>query len=135
MLLDFLPEALALGALLGGQSDVALLLAAMIALQNLPEGFNAFREIADATTIAAGRILAVFVAIVPLGPLMAWLGLSVFASDSPVIGVVMVFASGGILYLLFEDVAPQVPLDRAWAPPLGAVAGFAFGLAGHVVIA
>jgi len=135
LLLDFLPEALALGALLGGQPDVALLLAGMIALQNLPESFNAFREIADATGIAAGRILAVFVAIAPLGPLMALLGLHVFTPESPVIGVVMLFASGGILYLLFEDVAPLVPLDRAWAPPLGAVAGFAFGLAGHVAIA
>ena len=47
---------------------------------------------------------------------------------------IMVTAAGGILYLIFEDIAPQAPLDHAWAPPLGAVLGFALGLLGHLVI-
>lgn len=42
----------------------------------------------------------------------------------------MLTASGGILYILFEDIAPQVPIERRWLPPLGAVAGFMLGLAG-----
>ncbi len=46
----------------------------------------------------------------------------------------MMFAGGGILYLLFEDVAPQMPLERHWAPPLGAVAGCGLGLAGHLIV-
>lgn len=42
----------------------------------------------------------------------------------------MLFAAGGILYLTFQDIAPQVPLARHRGPPLGAMAGFALGLAG-----
>ena len=46
----------------------------------------------------------------------------------------MLLSAGGILYLIFEDIAPQAPLERAWAPPLGAVAGFTLGLVGHLLI-
>ena len=41
---DFLPEAIALGATFGGGHAGGTLLAILIAMQNLPEGFNAFRE-------------------------------------------------------------------------------------------
>ena len=44
MLADFLPEATALGALFAAGSGSAPLLALLIALQNLPESFNAYRE-------------------------------------------------------------------------------------------
>lgn len=47
----------------------------------------------------------------------------------------MLFAAGGILYLTFQDIAPQVRLDRHWAPPLGAVGGFLLGLAGSFIVA
>ena len=46
----------------------------------------------------------------------------------------MLFASGGILYLIFEDIAPQARLERRWSPPLGAVAGFVLGLVGHLLL-
>jgi ZIP family zinc transporter len=60
---------------------------------------------------------------------------SVLASNTAVLGAIMLFAAGGIVYLLFEDVAPQVRLERRWSPPLGAVAGFALGLAGSLATA
>ena len=41
MLTDFVPEALAMGATFPISPDAGLLLALIIALQNLPEGFNA----------------------------------------------------------------------------------------------
>ena len=44
------------------------------------------------------------------------------------VGAIMLFASGGILYLIFQDIAPQSALKRRWAPALGAVAGFAVGM-------
>ena len=47
----------------------------------------------------------------------------------------MLFASGGILYSVFQDIAPQVPLQRHWAPPLGAVAGFLLGMIGQLLTA
>ena len=69
-----------------------------------------------------------------LGPAAALLGHYVIAGFPTLLGAIMVTAAGGILYLIFEDIAPQAPLDHAWAPPLGAVLGFALGLLGHLVI-
>jgi len=46
----------------------------------------------------------------------------------------MLFASGGILYLVFQDVAPQSHLKRHWAPALGAVVGFGVGMLGQLLI-
>jgi zinc transporter, ZIP family len=134
MLMDFLPEALALGALLATQDATGLLLALLIALQNLPESFNAYRELRVIGDISPARLLLAFAALVPLGPLMAWIGF-VFVSDVPVaLGYVMVFAAGAILYLTFQDIAPQAKLRHHWAPSLGAVAGFMIGLFGYVVL-
>jgi ZIP family zinc transporter len=48
------------------------------------------------------------------------------------LGSVMLFAAGGIIYLTFEDIAPQAVLRRHWAPPLGAVAGFLLGIVGRL---
>jgi len=134
MLLDFIPEAMALGALIAGQPDVALLTAAIIALQNLPEGFSAYRELAAKGTVARRRLLLVFVLLVPIGPAAAAIGLFVLNDQPAILGLCMAFAAGGILYLLFEDVAPAAQQKNAAAPALGAVAGFALGLAGHLAI-
>lgn len=45
MLLDFIPESMALGTAFAIGSTDAALLAALITLQNIPEGFNAYREL------------------------------------------------------------------------------------------
>lgn len=45
MLLDFLPEVMALGALYLLDKQYAILLAFLIIFQNLPEGFNAYLEL------------------------------------------------------------------------------------------
>jgi ZIP family zinc transporter len=134
MLLDFAPEAMALGAALTLGRDSAVLLALLIALQNLPEGFNAFRELRAGTRMGIRRLLVLFGLLALIGPLCAAIGGLFLAELHAVLGGLMLFAAGGILYLIFQDIAPQVPLKRYWAPPLGAVAGFALGLAGHLVI-
>ncbi|MFV2053648.1 ZIP family metal transporter [Aliiroseovarius sp. YM-037] len=134
MMLDYVPEAAALGALLAYDPNTAYLLAGIIAIQNLPEGFNAYREIDASNAIPRGRLLLLFVLVVPAGPLAAWFGMEVLRDVPAVLGAIMVFASGGILYLLFEDVAPQAVLENHRAPPLGAVAGFLLGLAGHLLV-
>lgn len=132
MLLDYVPEAMALGALLSGAPEVAVLMAVLIALQNLPEGFNAFGEM-RATGAGVSHLCLLFLLMVPAGPIAAALGMFVLADFPQILGMVMLFSSGGILYLLFQDVAPQVPLANTWSPPLGAVAGFILGLAGHLM--
>jgi hypothetical protein len=50
MLMDFVPEAIALGALFGHNHRAGILLALFIGAQNLPEGFNSYHE------IVAGRV-------------------------------------------------------------------------------
>jgi len=58
-----------------------------------------------------------------------------FVSDhKSVLGGIMPFASGGILYLTFQDIAPQAHLALRWAPSLGAVVGFLLGLLGKLLI-
>ena len=81
MVLDFLPEAMALGAMLVSQSSTAILLAVMIFLQNLPEGFAAFRDMwqRDRSEL---QVLMVFVGLAALGPFCAIAGL-VWLADMP----------------------------------------------------
>lgn len=132
MLVDYLPEAIALGALLATGGEAGLLLALLIALQNLPESFNAYREVASRGRGAEARTFAVFLGLPLLGPLAAALGAGLLSQNPETLGVLMLFAAGGVLFLTFQDVAPQVKLENSWAPPLGAVAGFGVGLAGAV---
>lgn len=133
MMMDYLPEAMALGALVTGDFKAAVLVALLMALQNLPEGFNAMDEIRANSPRGPYVLLGFFVLMVPLGPAAAYVG-SMIDPDSGVIGAVMMLASGGILYLMFQDIAPNIPLKNAWAPPLGGVLGFLLGLAGDLLI-
>lgn len=132
-LLDFVPEALALGAAFTTKGGMGPLLAMLIALQNLPEGFNSYREMIESRKKPPRKILLGFVALIPLGPLFGWIGYQFLVPHPELVGVIMLFASGGILYLIFQDIAPQSVLERHWAPPLGAVAGFALGMLGEQV--
>jgi len=134
MLLDFVPEALALGAALATGKPIGLLLALLIALQNFPEGFNAYRELTAGGHQTARKVLTSFWIIVLIGPLSAYLGHEFLSGNPMLMGAIMLFAASGIIYLIFEDIAPQAVLKRHWAPPLGAVAGFLIGLIGHMLI-
>lgn len=42
----------------------------------------------------------------------------------------MAFSAGGILSIIFPDLAPQIRLENSSIPPLGAVPGFLIGLVG-----
>ncbi|MCC1480546.1 ZIP family metal transporter [Roseibaca sp. Y0-43] len=134
MLADYLPEALALGATLASDGKAAPLLALIIAMQNLPEGFNAYRELAEHTGKPPKKLVASFALVALLGPVLGLAGFFLFAQATVLVGAIMLFAAGGILYLLFQDIAPQVRLDNHWGPPLGAVLGFMLGLAGQMLI-
>lgn len=134
MLLDYVPEALALGGLVALGSDVAPLLAALVGLQNLPEGFNAFRELHVQRVRSARRTLAIMGSFVAIGPVAGLAGYFVLADFPAVLGAIMLFACGGILYLIFQDIAPQSRLNHHWAPPLGAVVGFSVALFGAMAV-
>lgn len=135
MLSDFIPEAMALGATFAVSSEVGLLLAGIIALQNLPEGFNAFRELAASTHYRHWLIVLAFALMALLGPAAGLFGYFFLAGYPAIIGAIMLFAAGGILYIIFQDIAPQAVLEKHWGPPLGAVAGFLLGVVGNMLIA
>ncbi|MFT5658552.1 MAG: ZIP family zinc transporter [Gammaproteobacteria bacterium] len=134
MLSDFVPEALALGATFAFSKDAGLLLAGIIAIQNVPEGFNAYREIKLSTHYRRLQIIGAFTLMALLGPVAGLSGYFVLSGYPRVVSGVMLFAAGGILYLIFQDIAPQSKLKKHWAPPLGAVAGFLLGVMGKVAI-
>lgn len=133
MLSDFIPESIALGAAFATGSSSAFLLAALIALQNFPEGFSAYRELNATSAYKPQKIIFMFSLMAILGPIAGVSGY-LWLSESPVvIAAIMLFASGGILYSIFQDLAPQVKLEKHWAPPMGAVLGFVLGMFGLMV--
>ena len=132
MAADFLPESLALGGMFAANAEGAVLLAFLIGLQNLPEGFNAWRELGPGR-FSRARALSLMAVLALLGPVCGAVGWFWLADQDAVLGSIMLFASGGILYLTFQDIAPQARLERHWAPPLGAVLGFALALVGEML--
>ena len=132
MAADFLPESLALGGMFAAHAEGAVVLALLIGLQNLPEGFNAWRELSG--HIRRGVALRRMLLLALLGPVCGATGWFWLADQDLILGSIMLFAAGGILYLTFQDIAPQARLERHWTPPLGAVLGFALALVGELVL-
>ncbi|MBJ7538718.1 divalent cation transporter [Marinomonas sp. C1424] len=133
MLMDFLPEALALGAVFVHDPHLGILLAVFIGAQNLPEGFNAFREMEN-SGIRSRMALLILFAISLFGPLAAWAGYALLQDQAIITSSIMAFAGGGIVYLIFQDIAPQAKINQHWVPALGAVLGFAVGMIGKQVL-
>jgi len=133
MLLDFIPEAMALGAVITKDPSKAVLVAFLIGLQNLPEGFNAYREIKANRHCSGCKALSLFAGLALLGPISAFIGMKCFMENEVLLDKIMVFSAGGILYLIFQDIAPQAKLKKRWFPALGAVAGFLLGVIGYMM--
>jgi len=134
MLMDFLPEALALGAVFGQDQRLGVLLAAFIGAQNLPEGFNTFREMTTTAGISSRVALMTLLAVSLLGPVAACAGYFFLQGQATVTASIMTFAAGGIMYLIFQDIAPQSKIRKHWIPALGAVLGFAVGMIGKQLL-
>lgn len=133
MLADFIPESIALGAAFATGSHTAFLLAALIGLQNLPEGFNAYRELNQQNRFKPWLLIGIFALMALFGPIAGVIGYVWLAQQPEIIGAIMIFASGGILYSVFQDIAPQVKLAQHWFPPCGAVLGFGLGMVGYML--
>ncbi|MEQ3640666.1 MAG: divalent cation transporter [Alteromonas sp.] len=132
MLSDFVPESIALGATaaLGGST---MLLGALIVVQNLPEGFNAYREMVPKNKKRSTKLICIFVLMAMLGPVFSLIGYF-YLSQFPIItSGIMLFAAGGILYSVFQDIAPQIRMENHWLPPLGGILGFLVGIIGHML--
>ncbi len=133
MLMDFIPEAISLGAVFGHNNRLGILLAAFIGAQNLPEGFNSFREIV-ASGVKSRPALTTLLGVSLLGPIAASIGYLFLQEQPKLTAGIMSFAAGGILYLIFQDIAPESKHQRHWAPPLGAVFGFTIGMIGKQLL-
>jgi zinc transporter, ZIP family len=133
MLMDFLPEALALGAVFGHDHRLGLLMAVFIGAQNLPEGFNSFREMESAGVSTRGT-LGALLAVSLFGPIAACTGYFLLQDHAKFTAIIMTLAGGGIMYLIFQDIAPQSKIRKHWVPAIGAVLGFAVGMIGKQLI-
>ena len=133
MLMDFVPESIALGAVFALEPSTATLLAVFIGFQNLPEAFSAYREMV-LSGFSAKKTLWIFFFLSFSGIVGAMIG-HFFLSDYPQLTAgLMAFSSGGILYLLVHDVIPESKLENASIPSLGASLGFLVGIIGEKII-
>ncbi|WP_339926247.1 ZIP family metal transporter [uncultured Cyclobacterium sp.] len=133
MMMDFVPESIALGATFAINPKMATLLAVIIGLQNLPEAFNSFRELVQ-SGFTIRKTLFIFFFLSFSGMIGALIG-HFYLSDYPdLTAYLMVFASGGILYLLIQDIIPESKLKNNYLSSLGAIIGFLVGIIGEKII-
>jgi len=133
MLLDFIPEALALGAIFATDRKTGILLAVFIGLQNLPESFNSYQDL-TANTFKPKKALSILFLLSFMGIIGATTGFYLLSDLPQITAGIMTFAGGGILYLIFQDIAPSVKLKKTWIPALGANLGFLIGIIGDKLI-
>ncbi len=133
MMMDFIPESIALGAVFALEPSMATLLAVFIGLQNLPEAFNSYRDLVQ-SGFTAKKTLLIFFGLSFFGIAGALIG-HFFLADSPGLTAhLMTFASGGILYLLIQDIIPESKLDKNYLTSLGATLGFLVGIIGEKLV-
>ena len=133
MLMDFIPESIALGAVFAIEPKMATLLAVFIGLQNLPEAFNSFRDMVQ-SGFSEKQTLAVFFVFSFFGIAGALLGHLVLRGYPDLTAHLMTFASGGILYLLVQDIIPNSKLEKNYLTSLGATLGFLLGIVGQKLV-
>ena len=133
MLMDFVPEAIALGALFAIDPNLGLLLALFIGLQNLPESFNSYLELRK-IGYEPYKVLILLFLLSFVGIISALFGTQLLSDMPEVTASLMLFSSGGILYLIFQDIAPMSKLEKSWFPALGVNFGFLIGMIGQKVL-
>lgn len=129
MLTDFVPETIAFGALFGGQAGGPLF-AVLIALQNLAESYSSFLELREGGSSSAGA-WGRLAPLALLGPLGAMVGFIVLEDRPRAVGGLALFAAGGIVYLVFQDIAPDAFKEGDWRTAAAASLGFLVALVGH----
>lgn len=133
LLLDFVPESIAMGALFTSDNETAILLAVYIGLQNLPEAFNSYREMVQGG-FGTKTVLMIFFGLSFFGIVGALCGYHLLRDSSSTTAIMAVFASGGILYLLFQDLIPDSKWKGHYSSSLGATLGYIIGIIGAKLI-
>ncbi|WP_028973621.1 ZIP family metal transporter [Spirochaeta cellobiosiphila] len=132
MMMDSIPEAIALGASFAHDHTLGILLALFIGLQNFPEGFNSYNELNK--QLSKSKTLFVLFTMTFMDISAALLGNAFLVNKAKIIASIMSVAAGGILYLIFQDIAPQSKQKRKGFPATGASLGFLLGLLGEQLI-
>ncbi len=133
MMMDFLPESIALGAVFAIKPNMAILLAVFIGLQNLPEAFNSFRDLVQ-SGFTTKKTLIIFFFLSFFGIIGALIGHFLLSDYPDLTAHLMTFASGGILYLLIQDIIPESKLDKNYLTSLGATLGFLVGIIAEKIV-
>ena len=133
MLMDFVPEAIALGAVFATDHNLGLLLAIFIGLQNLPESFNSYLDLRNSGYTSKKCLLILFFLSFS-GVLAAILGYYLLSNMPQLTASLMLLSSGGVLYLIFQDIAPMSKLKKSWFPALGVNFGFLVGMIGQKIL-
>ena len=133
MLLDFFPESVALGAVFATNHNLGLLLAIFIGLQNLPESFNSYLDLRN-NGYTSRKCLLILFFLSFIGIFSALLGYLVLSHQPQITASLMLVSSGGILYLIFQDIAPMSKLQQSWFPALGGSLGFLIGMIGEKIL-
>jgi len=128
MLSDFIPQAIAMGAVLSKNPTLGILLAIMIGVQNFPEAFNAYLDLK--TNYSVRKSLWILFILSFAGVFAALPGYYWLSEMPRVVASIMLFSGGGLIYLIFQDIAPMSKLKRSWIPALGASVGFLVGMIG-----
>ncbi len=127
MLLDFIPESIALGALFAYDYKIGIILALFIGLQNFPEAFNSYLELRKSKFSIKSTLIILFL-LSFVGIIFSLLGYYLLSSNQNITSALMVFASGGILYLIFQDIAPSLKYKNNRLIAIGVNFGFIIGI-------
>lgn len=124
--LDSLPESIGIGAVFAGKNWLLLIL--LFGLQNITEGFNGFNELRSGRVSTKKNFFLQFLATIS-GPIGGVIGFLFLKGHQELVSGLFMFSAGGILYLIFQNIAPLAHRERHWIPTLGTAVGFALSLA------
>ena len=133
MLMDFVPEAIALGGVFAHNLKLGLLLAIYIGLQNLPESFNSYIELKHYNRSSKESLYILFFLSFS-GIIAALTGYFLLMDKPNIIAGLMVFSGGGIVFLMFQDIAPLAKIKNTLLPSIGASLGFLVGIIGEKLL-
>lgn len=131
--MDSIPESLGIGAAFAKGGAVGLLLACLVGLQNITEGFNSFNELKSGGMSTKNNMGLQLLSSLT-GPIAGVFGFLLLAGHPAMISGLFMFSAGGILYLIFHDIAPLAHQTGHWVPTLGSVFGFILGLASQALV-
>jgi ZIP family zinc transporter len=125
MVLDGIPESVAIGLTLLGGGDVSVALVGAVFLSNLPEAIGVAAALL-AGGMALSKVLVRFGAIVAVGAIAGAVGFGVLdASDNDLIAVIQSIAAGAMIVVVVNEMVPIAVSGARRHAGLAAAAGFA----------